>query len=104
MSYGTEAQYQATRPPVTAYPRRRNPFQTAGMALSILLILFGVMWLVSAVTSSTKTEEVALAGDISSLSADLENGDLIVRAGDVEQVELIRTVARASSAPTTTSR
>ena len=99
MSYGTEMQYQDIRPPVTAYPRRRSPFQAAGLALSILLILFGVVWLVSAVTSSTTTEEVPLTGEISSLSADLENGDLIVRAGDVEQVELTRTVRRSFVGP-----
>jgi len=99
MSYGTEAQLQATRPPVTPYPRHRSPFQTVGMALSILLVLTGVLWLVSGLTSSTTTEEVSLSGDITSLAADLENGDLVVRAGDVEQVELVRTVHRSLIGP-----
>jgi len=99
MSYDTETQYQAISPQVTPYPRRPSPFQTVGMALSIGLVLAGVLWLVSVLTSSTTTEEMTFTGEIDALSADVDNGDITVRGGDVAQVELVRTVRSSVVGP-----
>ena len=99
MSYPTQAQDDTMRPTVTRDPRRRSPFQTAGMAVSILLVAVGLWWLASALTSSTTTETVDFEGEIDSLQADVDNGDIVVRAGDVDQVELTRIVRRSFAGP-----
>jgi hypothetical protein len=98
-TYATQVQQPTTPPPVPQDRRRRSPSLTAALLLSILVIAAGLLWLASTATSSTTRELVPIAGPIDALSADVGTGDVVVRAGDVTDVQLVRIVERGFVSP-----
>lgn len=91
-------------PPTTAEPTRpgMTPVRRIAVVVAILIVAQATLGLISVMSRTTTVTHKTFAVESSVLTVDTESTDVEVRAGDVEDVELTRTVDAGLMSPVTT--